>query len=92
MKLPVTDFQRSDTISITAAPPPADSLSRDQSTSARRGCAASPAYSVLTPTKMVGRAAFSTSMNGSTSRGFATSQFSAPTEKYVRKFTVSAKM
>ena len=40
-----------------------------------------PAYSVLTPVKTVGRACFITSTKPFMSRGLATSQFSAPTEK-----------
>jgi hypothetical protein len=35
----------------------------------------------LTPVKTVGRAAFRVSMNEAMSRGLATSQLSAPTEK-----------
>ena len=90
MMTPVIAFHRCDTAAITAAPPPPASFSRDQSTSLLRGCATSPAYSVFTPMKTLGRAAFSVSMKASKSRGFGTSQLSAPRVKKVMKFTISA--
>ena len=81
MKLPVMAFQRADTAGMTAAPPPTDRRSREKSTSPMRGCMDRPAYSVFTPVKTVGRACFITSTKPFMSRGLATSQFSAPTEK-----------
>ena len=48
--------------------------------------------SVFTPVNAVQRAWHRISTKLSISRGLATSQFSAPTEKYEMKFTISAKM
>ena len=81
MKWPVMAFQRSDTAPTTAAPPPIAIFRRVQSTSPSFGCCTSPPYSVLTPMKTVGLACANTPTKPSMSRGLATSQFSAPTDR-----------
>ncbi|MNW12798.1 hypothetical protein D3C71_2105760 [compost metagenome] len=66
---------------MMAEPPPPARRRLEKSISCMRGCAARPAYRVLTPMNTLGRATFITPIRASRSRGLGTSQLCAPTEK-----------
>ncbi|MNF64077.1 hypothetical protein D3C84_458000 [compost metagenome] len=74
----------------TAAPPPMARRRREKSTSPMRGWRTRVPYRVLTPVSRVGLAMIIVSSRSSLLRASGISQFSAPAEKQVSRFTISA--